>query len=63
MKEISKYKITFKKSYLVNGHSDQEAKESAMIVWEKKNHPVNISVQEIKETKEKKHNGNREKNH
>jgi hypothetical protein len=39
-----KYKVIFNKTYIVNSHTEQDAKEQAMIVWETKNHPVNITV-------------------
>jgi hypothetical protein len=48
-----KYEVTLTKTYIVSAHTEQEAKEQSMIVWEAKSHPVNIAVK-VKENKGKK---------
>jgi hypothetical protein len=52
--KLNKYKITFSKTYIVNSKTEQDAKEQAMIVWETKEHPVNIIVSTEKNGKKKK---------
>jgi hypothetical protein len=54
MTKSKKYKVTLMKTYIVNSKTEQDAKEQAMLVWEAKNHPVNITVWTDEKKEEKK---------